>query len=90
MSIRETANLAIVFCFLWFIANWSQNASLEYTSVASSTILASTSGMQSDFWRQRIQLIGVLGFFTLLVGRTFRVEPFSVIRLGTVITRFVA
>ncbi|KAF9507773.1 hypothetical protein BS47DRAFT_1366447 [Hydnum rufescens UP504] len=44
LSTRETANLAILFCFLWFVANWSQNASLEHTSVASSTILASMSG----------------------------------------------
>ncbi|EJU02304.1 hypothetical protein DACRYDRAFT_116030 [Dacryopinax primogenitus] len=44
MSIRATAELAAVFCILWFFANWTTNASLEFTSVASSTILASTSG----------------------------------------------
>ena len=41
---RETANLAFIFCFFWFIANWSVNASLDYTSVASATILSSMSG----------------------------------------------
>jgi hypothetical protein len=41
----QTAQLASIFCFLWFIANWSVNASLKYTSVGSSTVLASTSGM---------------------------------------------
>ena len=42
----QTAQLASVFCFYWFIANWSVNASLKYTSIGSSTVLASTSGMQ--------------------------------------------
>lgn len=41
---RETARLALVFCFFWFVANWSVNASLGYTSVASTTILSSMSG----------------------------------------------
>ncbi|TFK76991.1 hypothetical protein BDN72DRAFT_754340 [Pluteus cervinus] len=41
---RETAKLALTFCMLWFIANWTVNASLGYTSVASATILSTTSG----------------------------------------------
>lgn len=41
---RQTADLAFTFCFIWFIANWSVNASLGYTSVASATILSSMSG----------------------------------------------
>ncbi|KAJ6604764.1 hypothetical protein DFH09DRAFT_1123753 [Mycena vulgaris] len=44
LTIRETARLAFFFCFLWFIANWTVNASLDYTSVASATILSSMSG----------------------------------------------
>ncbi|KIK71131.1 hypothetical protein GYMLUDRAFT_33263 [Collybiopsis luxurians FD-317 M1] len=44
LSTRETANLALVFCFIWFAANWTLNAALDYTSVASATILSSTSG----------------------------------------------
>ncbi|ESK98308.1 vacuolar membrane protein [Moniliophthora roreri MCA 2997] len=40
----ETAKLASVFCIFWFIANWTVNASLDYTSVASATILSSMSG----------------------------------------------
>ncbi|KZT54620.1 hypothetical protein CALCODRAFT_438283 [Calocera cornea HHB12733] len=56
MSIRATAELAAVFCILWFFANWTTNASLEFTSVASSTILASTSG----FWTLAVgKLFGV-------------------------------
>ncbi|KAF7347740.1 hypothetical protein MVEN_01531400 [Mycena venus] len=41
LTIRETARLAFVFLF---IANWAVNASLDYTSVASATILSSMSG----------------------------------------------
>ncbi|CDH56923.1 yml018c-like protein [Lichtheimia corymbifera JMRC:FSU:9682] len=41
----ETMYLALSFCFLWFIANYVTNASLAYTSVGSSTILSSTSGL---------------------------------------------
>ncbi|KIY45495.1 hypothetical protein FISHEDRAFT_8792, partial [Fistulina hepatica ATCC 64428] len=44
LTTQETAKLAIHFCFLWFAANWSVNASLDYTSVASVTILSSMSG----------------------------------------------
>lgn len=47
LTIKETARLASEFCFFWFIANWSVNASLDYTTVGSSTILASMSGKQS-------------------------------------------
>jgi len=45
LTVHETVKLAFMFCFLWFIANWSVNASLDYTSVASSTILSSLSGL---------------------------------------------
>jgi len=44
LSHREIAQLSFTFCILWFAANWATNASLAYTSVASSTILASMSG----------------------------------------------
>ncbi|KAG6885454.1 hypothetical protein C0993_001534 [Termitomyces sp. T159_Od127] len=45
LTVRETRELALVFCFLWFLANWSLNAALDYTSVASATILSSMSGL---------------------------------------------
>ncbi|PVF99347.1 hypothetical protein CPB86DRAFT_703402 [Serendipita vermifera] len=45
LTTRETASLAAFFCFLWFVANWTVNASLDYTSVGSTTVLASTSGI---------------------------------------------
>ncbi|KAL9716136.1 hypothetical protein Ac2012v2_000581 [Leucoagaricus gongylophorus] len=44
LSFWETAETAFAFCWLWFIANWTINASLNYTTVASSTVIASTSG----------------------------------------------
>ncbi|KFX87891.1 hypothetical protein O988_09240 [Pseudogymnoascus sp. VKM F-3808] len=45
LSISETAVLSLEFCFLWFLANYFVAACLEYTSVASSTILTSTSSI---------------------------------------------
>ncbi|KAJ7110100.1 hypothetical protein C8R44DRAFT_801373 [Mycena epipterygia] len=71
LTIRETARLSFVFCFLWFIANWAVNASLDYTSVASATILSSMSG-----------------FFTLGLGRIFRVEMLTLAKIGAVATSF--
>ncbi|KAL3417748.1 vacuolar membrane protein [Phlyctema vagabunda] len=45
LSVRETAWLSLEFCLLWFLANYLVAACLEYTSVASSTILTSTSSI---------------------------------------------
>jgi solute carrier family 35 protein F5 len=45
LTTRETAQLASVFCFVWFLANWTLSASLGLTSVASATILSSMSGV---------------------------------------------
>ncbi|KAI9595282.1 hypothetical protein BDF19DRAFT_441379 [Syncephalis fuscata] len=45
MSLHEIASLSAKFCIIWFLANWTQNASLAYTSVASSTVIGSTSGL---------------------------------------------
>ena len=45
LTISETAVLSLEFCFLWFLANYFVAACLEYTSVASSTILTSTSSI---------------------------------------------
>ncbi|KZV75539.1 hypothetical protein PENSPDRAFT_673775 [Peniophora sp. CONT] len=44
LTTAETAKLAIAFCAPWFLANWSLNAGLMHTSVASATILSSMSG----------------------------------------------
>ncbi|KAI8331449.1 hypothetical protein EDC96DRAFT_527187 [Choanephora cucurbitarum] len=45
LSTIETIQLSFAFCLLWFLANYTTNASLAYTSVASSTILSSMSGL---------------------------------------------
>ncbi|KAF8898624.1 hypothetical protein BD779DRAFT_1484858 [Infundibulicybe gibba] len=71
LTLRETATLAYTFCFFWFVANWAVNASLDYTSVASATILSSMSG-----------------FFTLGIGRLFRVETLTFAKIGAVLTSF--
>lgn len=45
LTLKETAKLALEFCILWFLANYFAAGCLEYTTVASSTILASTSSI---------------------------------------------
>lgn len=45
MSFPETAWLSLEFCLLWFLANYFVAGCLEYTTVASSTILTSTSSV---------------------------------------------
>lgn len=45
LTFRETAILSLEFCMLWFFANYFASACLEYTSVASVTILTSTSSV---------------------------------------------
>ena len=67
----ETANRAFILCFFWFIANWSVNASLDYTSVASSTILSSMSGQLPSYFHSATSNACRLGFFTLGIRRLF-------------------
>ncbi|KAK4541011.1 hypothetical protein LTR36_008380 [Oleoguttula mirabilis] len=43
LRLSEIAKLSLEFCLLWFAANYCVAACLEYTTVASSTILTSTS-----------------------------------------------
>lgn len=50
LTTRETARLAAEFCALWFFANWTANASFQYTTVSSSTILQSTSSFFTLFF----------------------------------------
>ena len=45
LTLPEIAKLSLEFCFIWFVANYFVAACLEYTTVASSTILTSTSGV---------------------------------------------
>jgi len=45
LTIKDTALLALEFCILWFLANYFAAACLSHTTVASSTILSSTSSI---------------------------------------------
>ncbi|OAG44991.1 hypothetical protein AYO21_00953 [Fonsecaea monophora] len=71
LGIMPTARLAFAFCILWFSANYFAMACLKYTTVASTTILTSTSsfwtlfigaltGTEKFTWRK---LCGVLASF---------------------------
>ncbi|KIW33786.1 uncharacterized protein PV07_00610 [Cladophialophora immunda] len=71
LGIIPTARLALAFCILWFSANYFAMACLKYTTVASTTILTSTSsfwtlfigaftGTEKFTWRK---LCGVLASF---------------------------
>jgi solute carrier family 35 protein F5 len=62
LTIKDTAKLALEFCLLWFLANYFAAACLEYTTVASSTILSST----SSIWTLLLGSIMRVERFTLL------------------------
>ncbi|CAR28069.1 hypothetical protein ZYGR_0N05580 [Zygosaccharomyces rouxii] len=49
LSLGDTIKLSAEFCIIWFLANFVTNASLMYTSVASQTILSSTSSFFTLF-----------------------------------------
>ena len=64
LSFWETVETAFAFCWLWFIANWAANASLNYTTVASSTVIASTSGTTLSFCTPEMEMrLFMLGRF---------------------------
>ena len=48
-KVKDTMRLSLLFCVLWFVANLAANAALSYTTVASSTILSSTSSFFTLF-----------------------------------------
>ncbi|KAH0590597.1 hypothetical protein H2248_000733 [Termitomyces sp. 'cryptogamus'] len=73
LTVRETRELAFVFCFLWFVANWSLNAALDYTSVASATILSSMSGLSTlsvgrVFHVETLTFVKVIAVFLSFAG----------------------
>lgn len=80
LSLHETIKLSAEFCILWFSANFVTNASLSYTSVASQTILSSTSSFFTLFVGalcrvEKISKVKVIGsmvsfFGILLVTRS--------------------
>ncbi|KAF2137506.1 uncharacterized protein K452DRAFT_235658 [Aplosporella prunicola CBS 121167] len=73
LDFMATAKLSIEFCCLWFLANYFTAACLHYTTVASSTILTST----SSIWTllagafigiERFTLRKLLGVLASLLG----------------------
>ena len=75
LTTKETAQLALSFCLLWFIANWTLNAALELTSVASATILSTMSGMWVSKYFMMIK-------FSFSHGRIFHPWYWSIISSG--------
>ncbi|OJJ50955.1 hypothetical protein ASPZODRAFT_126931 [Penicilliopsis zonata CBS 506.65] len=45
LGLKATARLSFEFCMLWFLANYFAMACLQFTTVGSTTILTSTSGV---------------------------------------------
>jgi hypothetical protein len=45
LGVRETAGVAVWWGIVWYIGNWLNNTALGMTSVASMTIIATTSGV---------------------------------------------
>ncbi|KAF5719014.1 integral membrane protein [Fusarium mundagurra] len=73
LTFKETAVLSFEFCMLWFSANYFASACLEYTSVASVTILTSTSSVWtlifcSLFGIERFSTAKILGVGASLAG----------------------
>lgn len=73
LTLRETVRLSLEFCILWFLANYFAAACLEYTTVASSTILSSTSSIWTLFIGallhvERFTLRKFLGVMATLAG----------------------
>ena len=73
LTLPETAKLSFEFCMLWFLANYFVAACLEYTTVASSTILTSTSSVftlifGALFRVERFTLRKLLGVLASLAG----------------------
>ncbi|KAG2176688.1 hypothetical protein INT44_007352 [Umbelopsis vinacea] len=73
LSTKETIQLSLTFCIVWFLANWSTNASLAYTTVGSSTILSSMSGLftlgiGAMFGIERINGLKIAAVFISLIG----------------------
>lgn len=58
MGVKETAGVAVWWGIVWFIGNWLNNTALGLTSVASMTIIATTSGTPLFYTKREVRLIG--------------------------------
>ena len=73
LTLGETFSLSFKFCLIWFAANYFVAACLQYTTVASSTILTSTSSVFTlifgAIWRvERFTVRKLLGVLASLAG----------------------
>ncbi|KAI5357138.1 putative EamA domain-containing protein [Septoria linicola] len=73
LTLPEIAKLSLEFCLLWFLANYFVAACLQYTTVASSTILTSTSSVftllfGAIFKVERFTVRKLLGVLASLAG----------------------
>jgi solute carrier family 35, member F5 len=73
LGLGETARLAAQFCMLWFLANYLAVACLQYTTVGSTTILTSTSGVWTLVFGvlirvERFSLRKALGVLASVIG----------------------
>ncbi|KAI8886309.1 hypothetical protein K501DRAFT_321923 [Backusella circina FSU 941] len=73
LTTLQTIKLSLTFCIIWFIANYTTNASLAYTSVGSSTIIASMSGLftlaiGALFKVEKLNLTKMVAVFISLIG----------------------
>lgn len=69
---RETFKISLMFCMLWFLANYFYNSGLNYTEISSSVILSNTS------------ILFVLMFSLILL----KSEKFSLLKLIGVLISF--
>jgi hypothetical protein len=58
LGVKETAGVAVWWGIVWFIGNWLNNTALGLTSVASMTIIATTSGTPLFHTKCEVMLIG--------------------------------
>ncbi|KAL4904857.1 hypothetical protein BDW74DRAFT_153642 [Aspergillus multicolor] len=73
LGLKETAKLSFHFCLLWFTANYFSMACLQYTTVGSTTILTSTSGVWTLIFGamlrvEKFTLRKLLGVVASLIG----------------------
>lgn len=73
LGLVQTARLAAQFCMLWFLANYFAIACLQFTTVGSTTILTSTSGVWTLIFGalirvERFTLRKALGVLASLIG----------------------
>lgn len=83
LTVAETAQQSFVFSWLWFAANYTIAASFEYSSVATSTVLTSCSGLFTlsfgyflgvhavSSWKLAGVLCSVLGIFLIYYTELF-------------------